>query len=159
MLEQIVLHEERKVEGNKDMPNANVEISWLNGQRYLAIDSTSHSVVLSPPNDVGMKPPDLMLLSLAACSAFDVVKILQKQRATLAKLDVKVSAEQSSEAPWPFTAIHLRFELAGEGITQKRLEKAIELSMNQYCSVRASLSSDIAVTFDAVVEGAEEAAE
>lgn len=132
---------------------ANVEITWLNGQRYLAVDSTSHSVILSTPNDIGMKPPDLMLLSLAACSAIDVVKILHKQRATLNKFVVKVSAEQSSEAPWAFTSIHMLFELAGEGITKKRLDKAIELSMNQYCSVRASLSPEIAVTFEAVVEG------
>lgn len=131
---------------------AKVDITWINEQRYLAVDSSNHSVILSPPNDVGMKPSEMILVSLATCSAYDVVKIVQKQRATLHKLDIEVTAEQQSDPPWPYTAIHLTFRVKADSLSQAQLERAIDLSMNQYCSVRATLSPDVKVTFTADLE-------
>jgi putative redox protein len=131
---------------------AKVDITWINGQRYLAVDSSNHSVILSPPNDVGMKPGEMLLVSLATCTAYDVVKIVQKQRATLHRLEIEVTGEQQPDPPWPYTAIHLHFNVKAEKLSQTQLERAIDISMNQYCSVRASLSPNVSVTFKADLE-------
>lgn len=135
------------------------EITWIGGNRYVASDSTMHSVVVSPPGDIGMKPPELLLVSLGTCAAFDVVKIVEKQRVTLDKLSLEISGEQASEAPWAYTSIHLHFKATAANLGQNQLEKAIDLSMNRYCSVRATLSPEVKVTFDAEIQspGAPEA--
>jgi putative redox protein len=131
---------------------ANVEITWINEQRYLAVDSSNHSVILSPPNDVGMKPSEMLLVSLATCTAYDVVKILQKQRVTLERMSIQVSSEQASDPPWKYQRIHLQFSIVADNVTAEKVDKAIDLSMNQYCSVRATLATDVEVTFASEVQ-------
>lgn len=132
-----------------------VDITWINEQRYLAVDSSNHSVILSPPNDIGMKPTEMLLVAVATCSAYDVVKILGKQRVNLDRLSISVDGEQQSEAPWSYTHINLHFKVKADKLSQNQLEKAIDLSLNQYCSVRASLSPDVNVTFETEIETSE----
>lgn len=129
---------------------AKAEVIWLNEQTYIGADSTGHSLVISKPGEdsIGVKPSDLLLIAVAACTNVDVVEIIKKRRATLNKLVVRVSGEQAAEAPWTFQKIHLSFEIEAVGIDSLQLERAIELSLNKYCSVRSSLSPDVAVTFD-----------
>ena len=56
---------------------ASINVKWVEGRQFVGVDSTSHSVVLSSPADgIGMKPSDLLLISLAGCTAYDVVEIL-----------------------------------------------------------------------------------
>ncbi|MGQ9905034.1 MAG: OsmC family protein [Anaerolineae bacterium] len=129
---------------------ANAEVIWLNEQTYIGVDSTGHSLVISKPGEdsIGVKPSDLLLIAVAACTNVDVVEIVKKRRATLNKLVVRVSGEQAAEPPWTFQKIHLSFEVDAAGIDSLQLERAIELSLNKYCSVRSSLSPDVAITFD-----------
>jgi len=127
---------------------AQIELTWIDQHRFLGVDSTGHGVVLSSPNDVGVKPSDTLLIALAACVAYDVVSILHKQRGRLARLAARVSGEQAAEAPWAYQRIHLRFEVLA-GVQRAQLDRAIDLALNKYCSVRASLSPDIAVTWEA----------
>lgn len=133
---------------------AKVELTWINAQRYLAVDSTGHSVVLSAPNDIGVKPSETLLIALAACSAHDVVEIINKQRVPLERMAITVTGEQASDPPWAYQRIHLHFRVQASQLRQAQLERAIDLSLNKYCSVRASLSPDIAVTFTAEIQGA-----
>lgn len=134
---------------------AQVEVTWVNAQRYVGVDSTNHSVVLSAGNDIGIKPSDALLISLATCSAHDVVGIIKKQRAQLERLMVIVTGEQASDPPWKYQHIHLQFQVVAAGLRPDQLERAIDLSLNKYCSVRASLAPDIAVTFAAELQPAD----
>ncbi|NTV62370.1 MAG: OsmC family protein [Oscillochloris sp.] len=130
---------------------AQVELIWVERQRYVAIDSGGHSAVFSSKDDIGVKPSEALLMALAGCSAHDVVEIIGKRKLTLDSLKVTVSAEQNEKAPWAFTHIHLRYAAAAPGLDLDQLTRAIDLSLNKYCSVRASLSPDVQVTFEAVV--------
>src|SRR5438046_10116044 len=103
---------------------AQIELTWIEKQRFLGVDSTSHSVVLSPGNDVGVKPSDTLLIALAACASVDVVEILHKQRAQLERLTVRTSGEQAAEAPWAFQRIHLHFVVTASGVRQAQLDRA-----------------------------------
>jgi putative redox protein len=129
-----------------------ITLTWIEQQRFLGVDSGGHSMVLSQPNDVGVKPSETLLIALAACAAYDVVEILHKQRIALARLAVQAEGEQAAEAPWAYRRIQLRFQARAGGLALERLERAIDLSLNKYCSVRASLDPAIEVTFTAEIE-------
>ena len=124
-----------------------VKVRWIGGHQFVGIDSTNHSVVISSPEeDIGMKPSDLLLVSLASCSAYDVVEILKKKRLRLLWLEVRVQAEQDPEPPWTFRRIHLEYLVKGPGIPEKAVREAIEISEKKYCSVVATVSGVAEVT-------------
>ena len=126
----------------------NTVLRWLpDGKRFVATDSTGHSVVLSTTDEgIGMKPSELILSALSACSSVDVVEILQKKRTPLTSLEVRTTAEQDQDPPWTFRKIHMHFLVRGEGLTEKNVAQAIELSHEKYCSVAATLSGKAEIT-------------
>lgn len=124
-------------------------VKWIDGKKFIGIDSTRHSVVLSTPDEgVGVKPSELLLIALAACSAVDVVEILSKKRMPLTSLEITSSGEQDQDPPWTFRKIHLHFTLGGEHLTAKAVAQAIQLSEEKYCSVAATLRATAQITSD-----------
>jgi putative redox protein len=116
------------------------KVKWVESRQFIGVDSTNHSVVMSSPDDgIGMKPSDLLLVSLGGCTAYDVVSILEKKRQKLTGLEVAVTGEQDAESPWPFRKIHLHYTLRGRGLKEKAVQDAIELSEEKYCSVAATV--------------------
>ncbi len=130
----------------------NTVLKWIPaGHSFISTDSTGHSVVLSGTKEgIGMKPSELILSALAGCSSVDVVDILEKKRTPLTSLEVQVTAEQDQDPPWTFRKIHMLFKLRGEGLTEKNVTQAIELSHEKYCSVAATLSgkAEISTSFE-----------
>lgn len=130
-------------------------VRWIGDKKFVGTDSTNHSVVLSTPDDgIGMKPSELLLVALAACTAVDVVDILQKKRETLTRLEIQASGEQDSDPPWAFRKIHLKYILGGKNLQEKSVAQAIELSEEKYCSVSATLRGVAKITteFEIVAE-------
>jgi len=124
-----------------------VSVQWIGGQRFVGIDSTKHSVVMSTAKEgVGMRPSELLLVALGACSAVDVVGILQKKRIDLRGLDIKVSGEQDPDPPWTYRKIHVEYTLRGKGLTDRAVQQALHLSEKKYCSVSTTLSGVAAIT-------------
>jgi len=127
-------------------------LRWVpGGNRFVSTDSTGHSVVLATPDEnAGMKPSELILSALAGCAAVDVVDILAKKRTPLTHLEVQASAEQDADPPWTFRKIYVKFLVKGEGLTEKNLEQAIQLSEEKYCSVAATLrgKAEIITSFE-----------
>lgn len=120
-----------------------VILRWVEGKMMTITGSNGHSVVAGPSSDpeypwVGVKPAEMLLMAAASCSAYDVVEILGKQREPLLGLKVICEGDQDSEPPYRFTRIHLRYIAKGD-INQDRLERAIQLSEEKYCSVLATL--------------------
>jgi putative redox protein len=129
------------------MGTSTTTLHWLSGQRFVGIDSTNHAVVVSSTDEgIGVKPSDLLLLALAACTAVDVVDILAKKRLPLASLEIITSGEQDADPPWAFRKIHIKFRLAGAGLTGKAVEQAIRLSEEKYCSVAATIRGAAQIT-------------
>lgn len=123
-------------------------VKWIGGKRFVGIDSTNHSVVLSTADEgVGMKPSELMLVALAACTAVDVVEILAKKRMPLEMLEIAASGVQDADPPWAFRQIHLKYCLQGSGLTDQAVQQAIELSEEKYCSVAATLRGVAEITY------------
>jgi putative redox protein len=126
---------------------ASTTVQWIGGEKFIGIDSTHHSVVLSSSaENIGMKPSELMLVALSACTAVDIVSILEKKRQPLSRLEIKADAEQDADPPWTFRKINLKYTLNGEGLTPKAVEQAINLSEEKYCSVAATLRGVAKIT-------------
>ncbi len=131
-------------------------VKWLAGKQFVGIDSTKHSVVLSTADEgVGVKPSDLLLIGVAACSAVDVVDILAKKRMPLTLLEITSSGEQDQDPPWTFRKIHLHFRVGGINLTEQAVAQAIRLSEEKYCSVAATVRATAQIITDfEIVQGA-----
>jgi putative redox protein len=110
-------------------------------------------ILVDGDGGVATSPVELLLLAAATCSASDVVLILQKQRVTLRSLEVAVRGTRRETEPRRYTAIHFRFTLAGEGADETKARRAIDLSLEKYCSVVASLAPDTRITYDVALPG------
>jgi putative redox protein len=122
-------------------------VKWIEGKQFIGIDSTHHSVVLSTPDEgIGIKPSELLLIALAACSSVDVVEILTKKRMTLTHLEVSSTGEQDQDPPWTFRKIHLYYKIGGKNLTEKAVAQAIQLSEEKYCSVAATIRATAEIT-------------
>jgi len=114
---------------------------------------SGHSIVIDGPPDkggenCGMRPMEAVLVGAACCSAYDVVTILRKSKVELESCGVEVSSERAEEEPKVFTKIHLKFLLAGEGITDSKAERAVALSVEKHCSALKMLERTAAITHE-----------
>ncbi len=133
---------------------AEATVKWLDGGVFVGVDSTKHSVVLSrqdEDNAVGMKPSELLLVALASCTAVDVVSILSKKRFQLDQLEIVVKGDQHPDPPWQYEYIKLTYKLRGKGLSESACSKAIDLSDSKYCSVAASLRSEVQIEHEIVI--------
>ena len=96
----------------------------------------------------GMRPMEALLTALASCAAMDVVHILNRQNQPLDDLRVEVDADRKEGAPSPFTRIALVFTASGGELSDKKVRRAVALSVEKYCSVAESLDPAIAVTHE-----------
>ena len=129
-----------------------ITLRWVEGILMVGTDSNGHSIVIGrSPEDrdifVGVKPSDLLLLAVASCTVYDVVDILAKQREPLKDLKVLCSGEQLPDPPNTFTKIHLHYEVTG-AVDIKKLERAIHLSEDKYCSVISTLRPSVDISSD-----------
>ncbi|WP_339095996.1 OsmC family protein [Deinococcus sp. VB343] len=123
-----------------------LHVTWLGEQRYLGVSESGHQLLIdNSPVKVGVSPMEALLGALATCTAYDVVEIMKKRRTPLSRYRIEVEGERADTDPKRYVRITVRHIAAGEGITAEALEKAAHLSHEKYCSVAASLSSDIVV--------------
>lgn len=120
----------------------------------------AHPITLDGPaslggEDAGMRPMELFLVSLAGCSAMDVVMILDQQKQGLEDLDIEVEGTRADAIPAVYERIHLRFLASGD-VSPKKLARAVALSAEKYCSVSRMLLPEISVTHEAVMKPAAE---
>ncbi|TNE28036.1 MAG: OsmC family peroxiredoxin [Bacteroidetes bacterium] len=127
-----------------------VELTRTDHLFQFDVTSENHSVkvtanpAMSAPDAVGFRPMELLLSSLASCLSIDVLNILYKQRQKVESFAVKVEGTRSDQIPSAFTQIELQFELHGE-IENAKIQRAIDLGLERYCSVYHSLSPSIRV--------------
>jgi len=109
------------------------------------------AIVVDGDGVAATSPVELLLLAAATCSASDVVVILRKQRVALQALEVRVRGTRRDEEPRRYTALHFVFTVSGDGVDEAKARRAIDLSLEKYCSVVASLAPDIHLTYDLAI--------
>lgn len=134
-----------------------VALHWAghDSTMFITRDSFGHMVVAgSWPKDgeegwvewKGVKPSDMLVMALVSCSGYDVVTILRRQRQELTDLRITADAHQASEPPYQFTDIHLHYVVTGRDLDPAKVERAIKLSEEKYCSVAATIRGVAKIT-------------
>ncbi len=124
-----------------------IALTWHGGLVFHGGAPGAPQAVIDGDNKAGPGPMLSLLLAAAACSGSDVVAILEKMRVVLRELRIEVGGVRREQEPRRYTAIHFDFHLAGEGLDEDRARRAIDLSLEKYCSVVASLAPDIKITY------------
>jgi len=117
-----------------------VKLRWI-GERIQFVGTTGYGdevQVGGDPDGPGAKPSDLLPLSLAACTGYDVVEILRKQRQDLQGLEAIVTSTQDDAPPWTFRAINVDWIVTGP-VDQRKAERAVDLAERTSCAVAATI--------------------
>jgi len=131
-------------------------VRQVRGMTFVGLTESGHWVSVDGPPEFGgsnaaIRPKELILISLGACTGSDVVSILQKKRVKLAGFEVKLKAQVAEEHPQVYTSIHIEYVFYGENLSTSDLERAIDLSQNKYCPVSAMLKNSVELTNSYVV--------
>ena len=126
-------------------------IKQIKGCSFIGKSGSNHWVAIDTPketcgSDAACTPMELVLIALGSCSAADVVSILDKKKVFLKGFEINIDAEQAKDYPKVFTKIKLEYVFYGKNIDPKHVERAIELSLDKYCSVSAMLKSSASIT-------------
>ena len=124
-----------------------VSLEWKQGLVFQGGAAGGPQIVIDGDNAVGPGPMLTLLLAAAACSGSDVVAILEKMRVTLREVRIDVSGVRREQEPRRYTAVHLDYRIGGDGLDETKARRAIDLSLEKYCSVIGSLATDIKVSY------------
>jgi putative redox protein len=128
-------------------------IKWVEERTFVGESGSGHKVVLgtaaSPQGTTpGPSPMELVLIGTGGCSAFDVVHILEKGREAIEDCVVELDAERAEKDPKVFTRVHMHFVVKGRGLAAAKVKRAIELSVEKYCSASAMLAKTAVISHD-----------
>lgn len=134
-------------------------IKWIEGVSFAGQSESGHTVVMDGPPDLGgknlgVRPMEMLLLGMGGCTAFDVVHILRKSRQPISDCVAEVDAARADTDPKVFTRIHVHFIVSGKGLDPKRVDQAIKLSAEKYCSASIMLGKVADVTHDFEIQEA-----
>lgn len=132
-----------------------VQLDWTGeGLRFRGAGTAPVTPPIEVDGDNAAAPGPMLhlLLAAAACSASDVVLILEKMRQPLTALSVEVTGTRRDQDPKRYTEIGLAFRARGEGLERPKVERAVQLSLDKYCSVVHSLAPDIQIASEVVLD-------
>lgn len=125
-----------------------VVVTWQGDQRFRAVTRAGAELVVDGESAGGPSPMETLQIALATCMGIDIVDILGKGRQDVTACVLRVSGSRSEKPPHRFTALHLKLELSGRNINGNKVDRAIKLSRDTYCSVWNSMAPDIDLSFE-----------
>ena len=134
-------------------------VVWSKGMSFTGTADSGHTVAIGTDpgvggDDDGLRPMELMAISLAGCTAMDVISILRKKRQEVTGFEVRVEGPRAKDHPHVFTEIEVTYVLRGRGIDPAAVERAMQLSEEKYCPAQAMLrnAAPIALKYEIVEE-------
>ena len=135
-------------------PPATVQVSWVGDHQFDGVRMSGGAEIhMDSTGQTGPSPIDTLLCALGGCTSVDVVDILTKRRTPMSAMSVDVLGERFAGTPSRITKITLVYHITGAGVERVHAERAIELAVTKYCSVRDSLDSNIPVTWRLELNG------
>ena len=112
---------------------------WIEGRAFLGESGSGHGIVMDGApeaggRNLGIRPMELLLVGMAGCTAFDVVHILEKGREPVTGCEVNAEAARATDEPKVFTGVHVKYTVTGKGLARDKVERAVALSHEKYCS-------------------------
>ncbi|HRV64464.1 MAG TPA: OsmC family protein [Albidovulum sp.] len=127
-------------------------VKWAEARTFVGEATTGHKIAFGTGYNDGPKPGpspmELLLIGTGGCAAYDVVSILEKGRERIEDVAVELDAERAETEPKVFTRIHMHFVVKGRGIDPKKVERAINLSVEKYCSASAMMAATARMSHD-----------
>jgi putative redox protein len=125
-----------------------VTLRWLDELRFEGGEVDGPQVEIDAENVTAPGPMLQVLLAVGSCAAADVVPMLAKMQVGLESLEISLAGLRRVEAPKRYTAIHYHWTIRGSGLDEAKARRAIDLSMEKYCSVLHSLAPDTKTSYD-----------
>ena len=130
----------------------NAAVQWTGGMRFAGTAESGGKITMDVRPEhggtgQGPSPMEMLLLALAGCTGMDVISILDKMRAPLAGLEIRVSGDRAEEHPRVFTRIRLEYIARGSDLKPEQVGRAVQLSQEKYCSVSAMLRASAELTY------------
>lgn len=130
-----------------------VKIEWAGEASFVGETGSGHKIIMDGPPDhggqnKGARPMETVLAGMGGCASFDVVHILRKSRQQISSCVAEIDAERAETEPKVFTRIHMHFIVSGKDLDAKRVERAIKLSAEKYCSASIMLGKTADITHD-----------
>lgn len=132
------------------MPKA--RIRYTDGLQFVGEADSGHAIVMDGDEkfggrNSGARPMELLLIGIGGCSGMDVVSVLKKKRERVSGVEVNVDGTKAESYPQKYTSIELEFVVKGKGLSEEAVKRAVELSMDKYCSVKATLEGSATITY------------
>jgi len=126
-------------------------VKWVQDVMFVGESGSGHSVVMDGAPDaggrnLGFRPMEMLLLGLGGCSAFDVMLILKRGREVVTDCVVDIEAERATTDPKVFTKIVMNYTVTGRALDAKKVERAVQLSAEKYCSASAIIGKTAQIT-------------
>lgn len=129
-------------------------VKYIDGMQFVGEGSNSGNAIIMDADasvggrNTGVRPTELLLIGLGGCSGMDIVSILKKKKQDIRGLEIKVRGEKAENYPKRFTEMDIEFIVTGHNISEDAVKRAVELSMEKYCSVKATLEGSAKVSFN-----------
>ena len=128
-------------------------VKWVEEATFMGESASGHAVIMDGPpesggRNLGIRPMEMLLLGMGGCTAFDVVMILKKARQPVSDCVVELEAERADSEPRVFTRIHVHFLVSGNGLADKQVARAVQLSAEKYCSASIMLGKAVDISHD-----------
>lgn len=131
-------------------------VKWVEGRTFIGEAGTGHSILFGGLHGddgyrPGPTPMELLLIGTAGCSAFDVIHILERGREPIEDCTVDITGDRAETDPKVYTKIHMHFVVKGRALDPKKVERAVQLSLEKYCSASAMMAKTAEIIHDTEV--------
>ncbi len=130
----------------KITPTVKATLTWSKELLFTGTTQQGYDIEFDANSQLGCKPTESLLLSLAGCMGIDIVMVLQKMRVRLAGFNMDITGQRNPEPPQYYRAVEIVMHIKGSGVDARKVERAVALSRDKYCSVYNSLRKDLALT-------------
>lgn len=130
-----------------------IHLEWKGEHRFDTGRPGGPTLRLDGNGDTGQSPVDALMSALTACTAVDVVEILAKRRTPLSALSIDTVGTRAETVPKRVVSVLLTYQMSGDGVDRVHAERAVELAITKYCSVRDSLDPAMTMHYSVVLNG------
>ena len=136
------------------------QVKWVGDRSFVGNTESGHAIAFGAAHGPegkkpGPSPMELLLLGTGGCSAYDVVHILERGREPVAGVEVEIDATRAETDPKVYTRIHMHFVIRGRNLNPDKVERAVKLSIEKYCSASAMMAATAELTHDFEIVGPE----
>ncbi len=129
-----------------------VKVVWKGGLRFEGTGPSGHTAVMDASKDIGgedsgPRPTELVLFAVGGCTGIDVAMLLKKMQQQVSGITMSISAQRAEQDPKRFTDIHITYEITGTDLDESKVQRAVSLSSEKYCSVLHSLNATITTSY------------